>query len=175
SEQPQTCLAERASPATLASRRLLEKYIKEECYAQAWVVASRAEVSLVWGELKSYYSSNPGALKKYRAISGIVTMDFSYDYVAHSLYFDVQKGIIRSHLIGYNIVHGVDHRGLGIDEHLGIGENFVKFFADFPHTQLYPAMVPPGQDRYERDKHLLGVLRKNFGQRENPSWRILLE
>ncbi|KAF9085362.1 hypothetical protein BGX27_003485 [Mortierella sp. AM989] len=172
SDSPQMCLAARASPSTVADPGRLENYFVEECYAEAWVVDSRAEVSHR-GE-KSFYLNHPDALKKYRAVSGIVIMHFSYDYTPHSLYFDVREGIIGSHLIGYNIVHGVDHRDLGIDEHLGVGENFMKFFAEFRHSQLYLAMVPPGPDQFE-DEHLLGVIRKHFGERENPSWSVFLE
>ncbi|KAF9086152.1 hypothetical protein BGX27_003255, partial [Mortierella sp. AM989] len=72
-------------------------------------------------------------------------MDISNHPTGHSLFFEVEKGIIRHHLIEFNIVRGISYRHLGIDEDLGVGENFVKFFAELPHTEWYPAMVPRSQ------------------------------
>ncbi|KAF9087837.1 hypothetical protein BGX27_002854, partial [Mortierella sp. AM989] len=113
----------------------LPAYFAKNCYADTWALASRTEVSLKWTDLKDFYSNNPQELKKYTVVSGIVRMCCSYS--CDELFFDVREGIIQSYLIGYSIVNGADHRDIGMDANLGVGENFIKSWADFLHTHFY--------------------------------------
>ncbi|KAF9342879.1 hypothetical protein BGX26_006679, partial [Mortierella sp. AD094] len=157
-------------PVRVIDSQELARYFAQRCYADAWIVASNAELSFTWRDLKDVYSKNLQELEKYSAVSGIVSMRFGHGW-GDEFHFEVRDGIIESHLIGYQIVKGVDHKGAGIDAYLGVSENFMKFCGDFTHSPLYSVIV---SDPFKSDERLIGVIHKCLVSLHNDIWIVVV-
>jgi hypothetical protein len=160
-----------SSPFRAISSQELARYFAKGCYADAWIVASNTELSSSWRDLKDVYSKHPQELEQYSAVTGVLSMRFGREW-GDEFYFDVSDGIIQSHLIGYQIVRGVDHRSKGVDANLGVSENFMKFFADFAHSPLYYAVV---SDPLKSDERVIGVIHKCLVYLRSEIWMVVVE
>ncbi|KAF9995487.1 hypothetical protein BGZ80_007494, partial [Entomortierella chlamydospora] len=99
--------------------QVLATYFARRCYAHEWLIASNTELSSSWWDLQDVYSRNPQELEQYGRVTGVVSIRFGRDY-GDEFYFEVNEGIIPSHLTGYQIVTVVDHRSHGVDDNLGV-------------------------------------------------------
>ncbi|KAF8972854.1 hypothetical protein BGZ46_010013, partial [Entomortierella lignicola] len=135
-----------------------------ECRSQDWVMASFRERAFTHMELKDYYKANPHELEKYHAISGAVEMRYGYGH--DSIAFNVEHGIITTCLAG-------TQNGVRLDENLGVGENVMKFAADFPHSKIFTYIQP--DDPFSGDECLLGVIKKYRHGYRQEVWLIFVE